>query len=301
MRLGFVLLFTSVFASVANAEPVNETIRGLEECFALTRTADAICDNAANAAVRLDCLRKSRSAQQDCLEHLRSGLTRNAAPPTAEPKPGIEAPRGPPGTTSGSDTPAEQSPNAGRSAGPGPAEDLPQTTQATPRPSSPSADPPPRPELGRPSSGWIVSQTASPVDYSPLLVAELRSLGSSKPGAPSALVLGCRAMRTDISVRTSGTWRPSRTGDVEIVFAADGRPVQRFRWRLAPDGRSASSMEDAANMVQGLGGARLSIAVTDATGEVGTATFELVGIEAVREKLAAACRWPSIGDQSRTR
>ena len=32
-----------------------------------------------------------------------------------------------------------------------------------------------------------------------------------------------------------------------------------------------------------------------------TATFELVGIEAVREKLAAACRWPSIGDQSRTR
>jgi hypothetical protein len=108
-------------------------------------------------------------------------------------------------------------------------------------------------------------------------------------------------MRTDISVRTSGTWRPSRTGDVEIVFAAEGRPFQRFRWRLAPDGRSASSVEDAANTVQGLGGARLSIAVTDATGEVGTATFELVGIEAVREKLAAACRWPSIGDQSRTR
>ena len=72
----------------------------------------------------------------------------------------------------------------------GPPEISPQTTQATPRPSSPSADPAPRPELGRPSSGWIVSQTASPVDYSPLLVAELRSLASSKPGAPSALVLG---------------------------------------------------------------------------------------------------------------
>jgi hypothetical protein len=60
-------------------------------------------------------------------------------------------------------------------------------------------------------------------------------------------------------------------------------------------------VEDAATTVQGLGGARLSIAVTDATGEVGTATFEPVGIEAVRAKLAAACRWPFIGVQSRTR
>ena len=93
MRPGFFLLVTSVFASIANAEPENETIRGLEECFALTRTADAICDNATNAAVRLDCLRKSRNAQQDCLEHLRSGLAQDAAPPTAD-NGAVAAPQG---------------------------------------------------------------------------------------------------------------------------------------------------------------------------------------------------------------
>ena len=76
-----------------------------------------------------------------------------------------------------------------------------------------------------------------------LLVAELRSLASSKPGAPSALVLGCRTMRTDISVRTSGTWRPRaqamsrsswRPMDARSSASAGGsRPTAgaRPRWR----------------------------------------------------------------------
>jgi hypothetical protein len=154
---------------------------------------------------------------------------------------------------------------------------------------------------GRASSGWIVGETVSPVDFSPLLVAQINSAGSNKPDAPSALVLRCRAGRTEMSLRTQGSWHAGRAGVVEVVFTDDRRPPQRSRWSVASDGKSASLAEDAISAVQGLLGATISISINDGAQDVGTATFELVGIDAVREKLARRCRWPAVAAQSRAR
>ena len=302
MKYRLFLPLTSVLAGVAGAEPANQTIKGLDECFAQTRTADTICDGlASNASARLECLQKSRNAQQECLEHLRAGLTIIPPPASPEPKPEIRTtPETAPDRIPKPEISATPPPEGTGSVNRGPVGDSPPQDQDTREPVTPpspvatspsqqASSPPPEPRAPSTSS-WIVSQTTSPIDYSPSLVAELRSQSASKPDAPSVLVLRCRAGLSEISVRTQGVWRRTRLGDIEVVLTSDDRPAERFRWELSPDGKNAYSLHDAAKILPGLSGGRLTVAANDVRGEAGASTFDLTGIQAVREKLAATCR-----------
>lgn len=454
MRGPSIILITSLVAGSAVADPAAEAIRAMDQCFALARSADAICGHSSNpASTRLDCLRRARDAEEQCLEQVRSSMEQRfqgpaadaltTRRPTAEPQlqPGNATADGRPektpeaehpGATLQADSPApspsrqddaqpnnadtrslvnqaaaderpEKTPETERtvtklqvdSPAPSPSRQVDaqpnnagpqsQTNQAAaeqrsektpeaerpaaklqvdspvPSPSKqadaqpnnatpptqanqaaaagrpeqvPDAERPlaklqvdgaaepsvpgqgdaqpkpaaglvarmPKPELpDRVSSGWIVGETVSPVDFSPLLVAQINSVASNKPDAPSALVLRCRAGRTEMSLRTQGSWHAGRAGVVEVVFTDDRRPAQRSRWSVASDSKSASLTEDAISAVQGLLGTTISISVSDGGQDVGTATFELAGIDAVREKLAKKCRWPAVAAQSRVR
>jgi len=303
MRSPSIILITSFMAGSAAADPAAETIRGMDQCFALARSADAICGRSSNAAsARLDCLRKARDAEEQCLEQVHAGmdLRMPARPPDVLTKqPNAEPP--PQSNNAAADRPEKTSeverPSA-RSQTDDSAVSPPREEDAHSKPTATPVDPISRRQpLDRPSSGWIVGETVSPVDFSPLLVAQINSGGPNKPDAPSALVLRCRAGRTEISLRTQGNWHAG-SGTMEVVFADDGRPPQRFRWPLASDGKSTSSAQDAIAVVQGLVGATITISVTDGSREIGTATFELAGIDAVRKKLAERCRWPALAAQS---
>jgi hypothetical protein len=138
MRRLAAMLLAYLAASAAHAESDAETLRRLDECFARTRIADAICENSLGVnAARLDCLKKSRDAQKECLDHVRMG------------------------------------PSAGVPAG------------------APSVAP-----AMTSSGGWTIGETTSPVDFSPLLVAELRPVARTPDGAPAVLTLRCRSART---------------------------------------------------------------------------------------------------------
>jgi hypothetical protein len=116
MRWLAAMLLACLTANGAHAQSDAETLRRLEECFARTRIADAICEKSLGInAARLDCLKKSRDAQKECLDHVR--MKPSAAVPTGAP----------------SVAPAKS-----------------------------------------PSDGWTIGETTSPIDFSPLLVAELR-------------------------------------------------------------------------------------------------------------------------------
>lgn len=292
MTYRLVLPLASILAGTAVADPADQIIRGLDECFVQARTVDSICESlTGNASARLACLQTSRNARQECLDHLRAGLADSTPPASPEPVPPAKAP---PEAAPEPGTPAPQAAEGIGSVSHGPPRDMPQdeNMRAPAKPSAPAAIPPSPPQEPRTLSapGWIVSATASPVDYSPSLTAELRSATESRTDAPSALVLRCRAARTGVTIRTQGMWVRTRGGDIEIVIMNDERPAEHLRWRLSADGRSATPAEDAAKIVQGLSDGRLSIAVNDARGEAGRSTFELAGIQAVRDKLAATCR-----------
>lgn len=307
MRSPSIILITSFMAGSAAADQAGQTIQGMDQCFAQARSADAICGRASNAAsARLDCLRKARDAEEQCLERVRAAMDwrvpvlpsdLRTPQPSPEPEPNTDH------AAAGGrvEKPAEVERPEARSQVDAPVTSPSRPGDAPAQSGGRGLDSTPWPLAGNgPSSGWIVGETVSPVDFSPLLVAQINSAGPNTPDAPSALVLRCRAGRTEMSLRTQGSWHAG-SGVMEVVFTDSRRPPQRFRWPLASNGKSASLAQDAIAVVQGLVDGTMTISVNDGNRDFGTATFELAGINAVRKKLAERCRWPAVAAQSNDR
>jgi hypothetical protein len=141
--------------------------------------------------------------------------------------------------------------------------------------------------------GWIVSETTSPVDYAPVITAAIR-LPFSVKHAPNTFAIRCRGRRTEVLVRTEGTWRASRAREVQVDYQINDQPLVKLSWSASADGRTAIYKEDPVGLVQSLpDGAQLKINVLDESGSGHEATFELTGLDPVRERIATACKWTS--------
>jgi len=269
MRAPLIAIVLSSVSAAVCAQSANETVTGLESCFQSARRADSICSNPENDAVqRLDCLQKARTAQLECLQRVPQATSVGRA---AAEKPSATAALAKP---AGAASPA-----------------------ATVLPEKPAAVSPDRParavdSRSKPAdTDWIVSETTSPVDYAPLTTAAIR-LPFSVKDAPTTLAMRCRGRRTDLLVRTEGIWRVSRAGEVQVDYQINDQPSVRLAWTASTDGKTASYKDDAAGLLQSLPeGGRLKISVRDGPGPSHEATFQLAGLDAVREKIAVACKW----------
>jgi hypothetical protein len=137
---------------------------------------------------------------------------------------------------------------------------------------------------------WIVSETMSPIDYSPQITAtKVTRLTSGN--APSLLTVGCRGQRTEVSVGTTATWRPLSGDDVRVYYRINSQPEVQERWAISAGGRSAVLRGDAGRLLSLLPDpGQLGIRVLDAHGPTPEATFDLAGLDPVRQKVTAACR-----------
>jgi len=265
MRAPLIAIVLSSVGGAACAQPANEGAKELEACFQSARAADAICsDSKHGAAERFDCLHKARISQQECLEHSSRGTAAGSAAP--EKRTG----------TGSTELPA--------------ATVLPDkpTAAVSPEPPARSADASSKP----PDTNWVVSQTTSPIDYTPLIAVAIR-LPFGVKHAPTTLAMRCRGGRTEFLVRTEGTWRASRAREVQVDYQINDQPVVRLAWTMSADGRTAIYKDDPVALLQSLPeGALLKINVRDEPGASHEAAFELTGLDAVREKIAAACKWP---------
>jgi hypothetical protein len=139
---------------------------------------------------------------------------------------------------------------------------------------------------------WIISETTSPVDYAPVMTAAIR-LPFTVKHAPNTFAIRCRGGRTELLVRTEGAWRASRTREVQVDYQVNDQPLVKLTWTASPDGKTAIYRDDAVGLLQSLpDGGRLKISVLDEPGPIHDATFQLTGLDAVREKIAVACKWP---------
>ena len=139
---------------------------------------------------------------------------------------------------------------------------------------------------------WIVSETTSPLDYSPQTTAAIAAEAAVKD-APSSLAIRCRGRRTEFLVSTTGAWRPSTAGELRVAYRIDDQPAIEERWAAFAGGRSAVFKGDVIQFVRSLPErGRLSIRVYDWQGPPHEATFQLAGLADVRRKIAAACQWP---------
>ena len=145
---------------------------------------------------------------------------------------------------------------------------------------------------------WVISETTSPVDYSPLITAVIRSSSADKD-APKTLAIRCLGRRTELVVRTEGAWRASPAGDIQVAHQINDQPLVRLTWTASADGSSANYKKDSVGFLRSLPeGARLKISVLDASGRGHETTFQLAGLDAVRDRIAAPCKWPPLATRT---
>ncbi len=154
------------------------------------------------------------------------------------------------------------------------------------------------PTAPRGDGSWIVSQTMSPLDYSPQVAATMVSRLSTG-NAPASLTIGCRGQRTEISIGTAGSWRAAIGDDIRVAYRMNGEDEILERWAVAEDGRSAHYRGDAVKFLDQLrDNGQLSIRVIDGHGPTPPTAFVLTGLEAVRRKVTQVCRAPSAKSSS---
>jgi Type VI secretion system VasI, EvfG, VC_A0118 len=145
---------------------------------------------------------------------------------------------------------------------------------------------------------WAISETTSPVDYSPLITAVIRS-SSADQDAPKTLAIRCLGRRTELVVRTEGAWRASPAGDIQVAHQINDQPLVRQTWTASADGSTANYKKDSVGFLRSLPeGARLKISVLDASGRGHEATFQLAGLDAARDRIAAPCKWPPLATRT---
>ena len=296
----------AVCAQAGNAAPT-----GMDSCFQSARGADSICSNPSNDAVqRLDCLQKARTTLLQCLEQVPQEIATGSASSekaagkvTSETPSGTAEPEFPTATVMPDKPPAAVSSDthtagvsADRPSTDRPSADMPTAAVSPDKPAAAaSPDPPVRavdiaPKPRDPN--WIISETTSPVDYAPVMTAAIR-LPFSVKHAPTTFAIRCRGGRTELLVRTEGTWRASRTRELQVDYQINDQPLVKLTWTASPDGKTAIYRDDAVGLLQSLpDGARLKIDVVDEPGPGHEATYQLTGLDAVREKIAVACKWP---------
>jgi hypothetical protein len=331
MRAKLTAAVLSIVGGASCAQAENEGIKGLESCFQAARLADAICSNATNDPIpRLDCFQKARAAQLECLQHVPLGMSAGSAAPetpaaAVSPAPGTVRPEVP-AVSPGIPTSTIRTEKPAGSVSPGiPAETVPsEMPSGTVSSSEPTGIVSPKSTPGNPTemptatvspdkpivppdmpartvdmpvkpldTDWVVSETTSPVDYSALITVTIRATSSAKD-APDTLAVRCRQLRSEILVRTEGTWSVTRGTDVQVGYQINDQSFVRLQWAVSADGKTATYKGDAVGLLRSLPeGALLKISVLDKPGAAHDATFQLTGLDAVRKKIAVACKWAS--------
>jgi hypothetical protein len=147
------------------------------------------------------------------------------------------------------------------------------------------------------TDNWIISETTSPVDYTPVVVAITRSRDSVESSAME-LSISCRNGHTNLVV--TGQTISGRGEDYAISYRINGdKPVQVGAGSPSV-GTGAAFRGDIVRLLQSFPDeGEIAIRLAPRTGSASEGYFSLSGLRAVRNKLAAACKWPQAITQPR--
>lgn len=138
--------------------------------------------------------------------------------------------------------------------------------------------------------GWLISETTSPVDYSPVVTATTSSVGGSD-GAAMQLAIHCRMGRTELTVAGPALSRSANEYVISFRLNAD-TPMQLAA--ASPSfGTGVAFGGDVVKLLNTLpDDGHIVVRLFARTGQVQDGEFLLNGFENVRKKMAAACKWP---------
>jgi hypothetical protein len=145
--------------------------------------------------------------------------------------------------------------------------------------------------LPRSTTGnWIISETSSPVDYTPVVVAMARSQDNAEHPTME-LSINCRNGRTNLTITGSAisgrndepiiSYRINRANPVEV-----GVGSTPLRAGVAIQGDVVGLLQSFPDQGD------ISIRFGGKGGTAREATFSLDGFNSVKTKMARACNWP---------
>ena len=149
----------------------------------------------------------------------------------------------------------------------------------------------------RAGGNWMISETTSPVDYTPIVTAVAVSRGGSD-GSLMQLAISCRGGRTELVVE--GPAIAGKGDDFAISYRIDGNEPVQIAAGPPSFGTGAAFKGDIVRLLQSLPeGGGITVRISPRTGDTREGTFSLNGLKSVREKLATACKWPQAAAQPR--
>ncbi|MDB5607404.1 MAG: hypothetical protein JWP25_4304 [Bradyrhizobium sp.] len=139
---------------------------------------------------------------------------------------------------------------------------------------------------------WIISETTSPVDYRPQIAALTTARGSPQD-APSSLTIYCRAHRTGLTISTAAPWRQAIDREVKVAYRINEESSVEQRWIAVETGKSLTFPGDVVRFLRSMpDSGRILVKVYAGKGPPYESVFQLRGLDPVRRKIAAACKWP---------
>ena len=142
----------------------------------------------------------------------------------------------------------------------------------------------------RGGDNWIVSETTSPVDYTPLVAASTSSRGPDS--ASMQLSIFCRSGRTEMVV--TGSTLSGRGGDYAVTYSINGNEPVRVPASSPSFGTGVALRGDVMRLLQSFPDqGEIAIHLSTRTAPAVERSFSLGGLKMVREKIATACKWPS--------
>jgi hypothetical protein len=150
---------------------------------------------------------------------------------------------------------------------------------------------PPSPPRPAAADSWLVSETTSPFDYSPIAVATASS-GGGPDGSTLQLSIQCRGGRTELLISGPALTRRGeeyvvsyRVNDSQPVVVATGTPA------------SAAGVAIKGNVVRLLASlpdrGEVAFRITARQGAALEGRYALAGLKTVLDRLAVPCKWPA--------
>lgn len=140
------------------------------------------------------------------------------------------------------------------------------------------------------TGNWIISETTSPVDYTPVVVVITRSRDSVESSAME-LSISCRSGRTNLVV--TGQTISGRGDDYAISYRINGDKSVQVGAGSPSSATGAAFQGDIIRLLQSFPDeGEIAIRLAPRSGSASEGYFSLSGLKAVRNKLAAACKWP---------
>ncbi|WP_245471602.1 MULTISPECIES: hypothetical protein [Bradyrhizobium] len=148
----------------------------------------------------------------------------------------------------------------------------------------------PPPGRRQSDDGWLISETTSPVDYSPIVTATASSVGGSD-GAAMLLAIYCRKGRTEVVV--AGPTVARSASEYAVSFQLNAEQPMQLTAASPLFGSGVAFGGDVVQLLRSLpDDGHIIVRLTIRTGAVQEGKFSLSGFKNVREKVGMACKWP---------